>query len=284
MASTRSEPQTSAGKVALPAGAELRLTFASETVKRLSGEDFDLGSKELITLRYDDCILVLFHIENAESYQLATIWALVARQVAGPVFGAVNMLSERRIAEAMTRLKTVGSHPLHWASLRQYPFILVYRNKWPVAVYNGPREVQALIDYALTLACEAGYYETKQLGGSMQAEGRYEMGPYQPYTNIQGQPARVRDLSVQYNAEEPIRGFNPSIPVVATGGAESKRATGIIQQEETVQETAARQGIATSLTENVETGARPASVGGEPARQALPPAQTGPAVAVPARR
>jgi hypothetical protein len=117
----------------------------------------------------------------------------------------------------------------------------------------------------------------------MQAEGRYEMGPYQPYTNIQGQPPRVRDLSVQYNAEEPIRGFNPSIPVVATGSAEAKKATTTIQQEESAQQAAASQGIATSLTENLESGTRPAPVGGEPARRAPPPAQT-PPVATPARR
>src|SRR3989338_5977407 len=88
-----------------------RLTFASETVKRLTGDDFDIGSKELVTLKYDDCILVLFHVENTESYQLADIWALAAQQVAGPVFAAINMLSERKVAEAFTRLKSDGSNP-----------------------------------------------------------------------------------------------------------------------------------------------------------------------------
>jgi hypothetical protein len=193
-----------------------RLTFAAETVKRLTAEDFDLGSKELITLKYDDCILVLFHVENTESYQLADIWALVAQQVAGPIFAAINMLSERRVAEAFTRLKSDGSNPLHWAALRQYPYILVYRKRWPVAVYNGPREVQALIDYSLTLACEAGYYEILQTGGGMQAESRFEMGNYKPYTNLAGQPPMVKKESIQFGTE-PIRGFNPSLPIVPTG-------------------------------------------------------------------
>jgi len=187
-----------------------RLTFSSETVKRLTGEDFDLSSKELITLKYDDCILVLFHIENTESYQLANIWASAAQQIAGPVFAAINMLNERRVAESFTRLKSDGSHPLHWASIKQYPFIMVYRKRWPVAVYNGPREVQSLIDYALTLACEAGYYETLQVGGSMQAEKRIEMGGYKPYSAATN---TIRKQSLEYKPDDTIRGFNPDIPI-----------------------------------------------------------------------
>lgn len=193
-----------------PAGLVSRLAFTPETVKRLSADDFDLSSKEMIRLKHDDCILILFHVENTESYQLATIWALAAQQVAGPIFAAINMLSERKVAEVFTRLKSNGSHPLHWASLRQYPFIMVYRQGWPVAIYNGPREVQALIDYSLTLACQAGYYEIIQLGGSMQADNRIQMAPYSPYTNIPGQSPQVRTESLQYTADQPIRGFNPT--------------------------------------------------------------------------
>jgi len=231
-----------------PPGVIHRLTFSSETIKRLTSDDFDMASKEFITLKYDDCIIVLFHVENTESYQLADIWAVVAQQVAGPVFGAINMLSERRVAEAFTRLKSDGSNPLHWAALRQYPFIMVYRKGWPVAVYNGPREVQALIDYSLTLACEAGYYEILQVGGSMQGEARIEMGPYDPYVNIPGSPPRVRQTSIQYNSEAPIRGFNPNIPVVITGSTGAQRATNIIRAEELNQQQGEARGIAPSLT------------------------------------
>lgn len=230
-----------------------RLTFSSETIKRLTADDFDLSSKELITLKYDDCILILFYTENTESQQLAPIWAIVAQQTAGPVFAAINMLSERKVAEAFTRLKADGSNPLHWAALRQYPYILVYRKRWPVAVYNGPREVQALVDYALTLACEAGYYETVQLGGGMQAEARLEMGPYDPYTNIPNNPPRIRKESLQYSAEEPIRGFNPNIPVVVTGSSGARTANSEIRSEETQQQQAENTGVSSSLAENLES-------------------------------
>lgn len=202
-----------------------RLTFATETVRRLTSDDFDLGSKELITLKYDDCILVLFYTENAESYELADIWATAAQQTAGPIFAAINMLSERKVAAAFTRLKADGSTPLHWAALRQYPFILVYRGRWPVAVYNGPRDVQALIDYALTLACEAGYYETMQIGGSMEADTNVEMGPYTPYTNTPNETPVVRRTSLDFNNAQPIRGFNTSTAASTTGTSSPTTST-----------------------------------------------------------
>lgn len=183
-----------------------RLTFSSETVKQLTANDFDLDSKEMITLKYNDCMLVLFYVENTESYELADIWATVARQVSGPMFGAVNMLSERKVAGAFTRVKSDGSNPLHGAALRQYPFILIYRNRWPVASYNGKRNVQSIIDYSLTLACEAGYYELKQVGGGMQAnpENNTTMESYQGFD--------LQDLGVNStNYNNSIRRFDPTI-------------------------------------------------------------------------
>lgn len=228
-----------------------RTVFNGDTVKMLTVADFE--SDNPIVLKYNDCILVLFYVENEESYQIMEIWASVAKQTAGPVFAAINMMSEKKLAQAFTRLKSDGSSPLHWAALRQYPYILVYRNKWPVAVYNGPRETQALIDYSLTLACQAGYYEIEQLGGSMQASDRKEMGPYQPYVNVPGEAPKIRKTSVEYNAENPIRGFNQNLSVVTTGSAQAATETAQIRTEEAAQQAAARQGISQSLTPITET-------------------------------
>lgn len=255
-------------------GVVQRLSFSSEYIKRLDASDFNLNAREFITLRYDDCILVLFYVENTESYQLANIWSISAAQVVGPAFAAINMVSDRRVAEAFTRLRSDGNNPLQWAALRQYPFILVYRKGWPTAVYNGPREVQALIDYAMTLACQAAYYETEQIGGSMQAEGRIEMGPYQPYRNIPGQPPVIRQVSTQYGSENPIRGFNPTIPVVVTNSAQAQQATAEIRTEEVAQQREEAQGVQASLTESGEAAPAPTPE----AEIAVPATPTGTAV------
>lgn len=66
--------------------------FAQESVKSLRESDFTLDNKQLIGLKYDDCILVLFYAENTESQQLVKVWSVAAQQVVGPVFAAVNLL------------------------------------------------------------------------------------------------------------------------------------------------------------------------------------------------
>lgn len=284
MATTRSTQLTQAPMTldpVHPPNVVYQLTFASETVKRLTSDDFDLGSKELIGLKYDDCILVLFYVQNTESSQLVNVWSVAAQQVAGPIFAAINMITERKVAEAFTRLKSDGSNPLHWAGLRQYPFIMVYRKRWPVAIYNGPREVQAIIDYALTVACNAGYYETVQLGGSMQGESRLEMGPYDVYSNIPGSPPRVRTESLQYSASEPIRGFNANLPVVITGSTGSISDVAKIRAEEQQQQQGATENIATSLTQQLEAQPTLEGITGEPP-DIIPPLQAPPTVPTPA--
>jgi len=194
-----------------------RATFSSETVKQLTAQDFNLESKDSITLKYDDCILVLFYAENDESIQLINIWAAAAQQVAGPIFAAINILNERKVAEAFTRLKSSGSHGMHWASLKQFPFILIYRGGWPVAFYNGSREVQALIDYSLTLACEAGYYEHAQVSGSMQSSSRLGMEQVSSYNPIDKDSQVIRKTSAEYTSEAPIRTFLNFTASGATG-------------------------------------------------------------------
>jgi hypothetical protein len=197
-----------------------RTTFSSETVKRLTKSDFALDSKDLITLNQDDCVLVLFYAENTESIQLVNIWAVAAQQIAGPVFAAINILNERPVAEAFMKLKGMGSHSLHWASLKQFPFILVYRNGYPAAFYNGSREVQSIIDYALTLACEAGYYEHTQIPGSMQAETRIDMDQAGAYNQLDPGSQPIRKTSVEYISANPIRRFVPTTSLSQVGSTQ----------------------------------------------------------------
>lgn len=197
--------------------------FAQESVKVLRESDFTLDSKQLIGLKYDDCILVLFYVENAESQQLVKVWSVAAQQVVGPVFAAVNLMVERRIANAFTKIGMEGSHPLYWTKMKSLPFIIVYRAGWPVAFYNGAREVGSIIDYSLTMACRANYYEPIQGAGGMQAESRVEMGPVKETYGT----GPVRASSSEYSINVPVRGFQPTEPLVAVGsveaGAEAKR-------------------------------------------------------------
>lgn len=119
-------------------------------IHHLTENDFNLDSPDLITLKHDECYIVLFLQENKESTQLATVFASAARQVVGPIFAATVV--EKRLAHTLTNLRSDGNHPLYWAGLQALPFIMVYRDTRPVAVYNGIRSVQALVSFALTLS------------------------------------------------------------------------------------------------------------------------------------
>lgn len=190
--------------------------FAQEAVVQLRESDFTLYDQVPIGLYSTDCVLVLFYVENIESRQLAEIWWLVAQEVAGPTFAACNLLREREVASAFTRLSSLNN-PLHWAGMKGVPFILVYQNGLPVAFYNGERAVEPIADYALTLACQTGYREQIQLAGGESIENNYEMPGYTEYTP-------VRTESIQYKTGAPIRKFDTKgkITLEGTRGAEAE--------------------------------------------------------------
>lgn len=219
--------------------------FAQTSVLRLTEGDFNLATKELITLRYDDCMLVLFFAQNTESIELMKIWSLVAQQVAGPIFGACNMLTERRVAEAFTKLGSYNTS-LSWASLRGYPFIMAYQNSWPVGFYNGERAVQPLIDYSLTLACRSDYFEPKNLPAGMQAEANFEMPGWKQYD-------QARTTSLDYKVGDPIRGYDKTKKVTEVGSRTASVEAQQVQREE------AAEGAA--ITEPAESGAETLGTG-----------------------
>ena len=188
--------------------------FGQESVKRLSSSDFDLHTDHPITLKAKGCVIALFYSENTESKNLIKIWALAAQQVAGPIFGACNLLVEREVAAAFSNLNLTNSSLRSYA-LKVIPFILSYQNGWPVGFYNGERAVQPIIDYVLTLACKADYFEPLQIPAGMQAETNYEMTGWKEYKP-------VRTDSLQYKVNSPIRGYDPRQPITLAGTEASR--------------------------------------------------------------
>ncbi len=231
--------------------------FAQESVRRLRESDFTLDAKELVCLKYDDCILVLFYSENRESKNVALLWAQAAAQVGGPVFAACNLLMEKRVGEAFMRLSMDPNHPLHWAGMRQVPTIIVYRKGWPKAFYNGDRTVETFSDYALTLACQGDYEEHQQLFSGTQSENRYEM--------TAPQPSPPRTVSTEFKGNAGVRGYDARFTPVIRGSA-----------EETAEINAAR-------AQRPQTGPAPAKTGGPPPAKTAggAPAKTGIPIAPP---
>lgn len=206
--------------------------FIRGAVKNMTAMDFDLSSKSGILLKWNDCRLILFYSENQESIALVNIWAEAAKQVAGPVFAGVNIMSERKVAEAFMNLN-MKDHPLKWAALKQIPFIIVYRQGLPTAFYNGERNVQAIVDYSLTLACRSDYFEPVQVFGSTQVEDNFSMGGLTQYKH--------RTQSTQFTAANPVRKFNDKVGIVQAGSAKEKQIEQSLTTQEEQQEAATQQ-------------------------------------------
>jgi len=187
--------------------------FAQQAVKLLSSNDFTLDAETLITLKYSDCILVLFYGNNKESRDLVEIWAAAAEQTVGPVFAACNLSVERQVASAFTKLQT-RDNPLHHFALKGLPFILVYNSGWPKAFYNGERAVSAIIDFALTLACQPGYREDISLFASLRPDANLAMSGISEYDMGKKQ-------SLEFKGDKPIRDYDDKLGVVVPGSQEA---------------------------------------------------------------
>lgn len=168
-----------------------------KTIKTLSGEHFELDKPNLIELKKKECFVILFYIQNSESIFLCDIFSKCASMIRGPKLGAVNMMREKSLSEAFVKIGDEQAHPFHWAKLKGYPFIIVYRNGRPTSFYNGERSVPALSDYILTLACNSSYFEPFNMYGGVQYDNN-SVSYRAPNIYFNDQTHQMRSSSEQY--------------------------------------------------------------------------------------
>lgn len=227
-------------------------TFSSNRVKRLTAQSFNLDDKMMIGLKNEDCVLILFHVENKESHELMKLWYIVAEQTAGPIFASCNVLLEDKVGKAFARVKMNGSHPLNPYALHQWPVIMVYRKGYPVAVYNGESDVQSIIDWSLLLACRANYFEPIQIYAGMQAEYRHNMPTPLPYPDPKTNPEAK--VSGQFYGARSKRGFYPSEKVVKSGTRQEQKEAILVKELQAEREgrTPTAQELTSGLRKNSE--------------------------------
>lgn len=143
---------------------------ATNPILTYKDEDFTYSSKELICLKDNSCVMILFHTNNIEEKNLFDVWYDVSSKNPGAKLGECNTLINKSIAEAFVKVKQDCNHPFFWAGVNQYPFILVYRGGWPQAFYNGNRTTADILNYSLQLACKACYSEHTQTFKGVQVD------------------------------------------------------------------------------------------------------------------
>ena len=176
-------------------------------VRELHDSDFETEGRSMLALKpgNDGCFMILFYINtNDDSIKMIKTFTEAAQEAAGVVFAVVDARRESKIASAFVKIKGEGSSPMPWLkNITGYPVILVYRNGWPTAFYNGPTEKSALISYAMKQACSAGFYEQKSEGIVSLPSSAPPPGYGPPLIN----PSR---LSPGYGAPPPGYGRPPS--------------------------------------------------------------------------
>lgn len=184
--------------------------FGRRQVLELTSRDFTLDQELPIRLVYDDqCTVVLFHGDNLESTNLATVFALAANYALGPVFAHLNLARETRVAEAFSKIRNRPGVYQRFA-LVGYPHIIAYQAGEPVGFYNGDRDAQAIVNWSYELACKPGYVELEQLSRSAHLDQSIEMGPHTTQ-------APAYTSSTQFKAGQSLNGYDPRTGVVATG-------------------------------------------------------------------
>lgn len=133
--------------------------FGQFKVKEMNESDFWLGSATPISLKSPKCHIILFYEPTSVDPGLITAWNLLAQTIAGPVIAAVNTSARGEIMDAFLAVESDIDNPLNDFTGFGVPTIMVYRNRWPQAFYNGELSYDALKKWILVLACKPGYKE-----------------------------------------------------------------------------------------------------------------------------
>lgn len=136
---------------------------SSNAIKRFREEDFALDTKDKICIYHEECTLVLFYNESAESKKMLSIYKVAAETILNRRFAACNIELEPKVYEALVALYNMKDHPFSWCGSRGLPFILVYRRGYPVNFYEGPPDAAILTNFALNIACLPDFHSRNYL-------------------------------------------------------------------------------------------------------------------------
>ena len=124
----------------------------SYALKKLRESDFALDTRDKLCIFDDNCTLVLFYTETPTSKQFLSTFQTVAETMAGVSYATCNVMLEKKVAEALIELYKLIDHPFSWTGSRPFPFIIVFRRGYPICFYDGPMDIQILMEFIGTYA------------------------------------------------------------------------------------------------------------------------------------
>jgi hypothetical protein len=175
-------------------------------IRVFTAENFTLDNPDLpLNIRNDDCTLILFYGRNTESFQLGQIFAIVANDTTGPVYGSVNVELNDQLMSSFTKVAGDLTHPQHRFALRGYPTIMVYRNRRPVGIYNGLYDTSVFRMFVSTQACTATWNEPVTLAAGVASDNNVTYQRPNSYYDIPGQPPVIKRTSAELTPNDARR-------------------------------------------------------------------------------
>lgn len=181
--------------------------FGQFRVKELNESDFWLASATPTALKSGKCHIILFYEPTSVDPELINIWNRLAQTIAGPVIAAVNTSARGEIMDAFMAVGSDVDNPLYDFTGFGVPTIIVYRNRWPQAFYNGELSYDAIKKWISVLACKPGYKERTSLFSGVAA---VEPDVYVPESRIENfaYPTSSRDFTAQLG-DNPRGSYQP---------------------------------------------------------------------------
>ena len=134
-----------------------KFAFRGQGVIRYGASEFAVNSRCGVCLLTDRCTAILFY-SDATADLVGPVWEKAAEKVNGPIMAHCNLSYEDQVRQAFSEVQSDKTNPFNWID-GEPPFVLIYRNGWPVAHYNGDPTVEAIVKFCNTLACKADYVE-----------------------------------------------------------------------------------------------------------------------------
>lgn len=130
-------------------------------IRELKDEDFNIDLDTMIDLSRteeklkinDGYYFILFMDESEIGKEYLQRWLEIA-QIAKDNYcklAYVNLTFENKILANFKKLANISNinHPFFWARFLETPYMMVYRNYWPVGFYNGPKNIGVIIDFII---------------------------------------------------------------------------------------------------------------------------------------
>lgn len=126
-------------------------------LKEFLDKDFNVDEPTMIDLKREKenegFWFIIFLDETQSGRELLQRWLELAQIIKKDYLnlGYCNITFEKKIFtnfKNLTKIENID-HPFYWARYIQIPFMLVYRNYWPVGFYLGDLNQQALVNFVI---------------------------------------------------------------------------------------------------------------------------------------